>query len=109
MEGDMVDDGTDDDAINNTNELENLKDSVRQLSAEVAQLQTELSSAKLLEFETTEQNVNMTQVCTYLSSFLPYRKLKKIKLFESNNMSLKIRLKAVKMDVSKFITKSNHF
>lgn len=88
MEGDMVDDGTDDDAINNTNELENLKDSLRQLSVEVAQLQTELSSAKLLEFETTEQNVNMTQVCYFIYQVFFHIESCKIKLFESNNMCL---------------------
>lgn len=62
FENDMVDEGVDDGENSTINELENLKESVRHLSTEVAHLQTELSAAKLLEFETTEQNVNLTQV-----------------------------------------------
>lgn len=42
-------------------ELEFLKQTVSELSRQVAELQTELSAAKLQEFEATEANVNLTQ------------------------------------------------
>lgn len=60
MDKDVVDDGIDTDESNG--DLENLKESVKQLSAEIGQLQSELNAAKLLEFETSEQNANLIQV-----------------------------------------------
>lgn len=63
LDTDMVDEGVDaDDSIGDTSDLENLRASVKQLSAEVGQLQSELHAAKMLEFETSEQNANLIQV-----------------------------------------------
>lgn len=62
LDNDTVDEGVDTDESSSDNDLENLKDSVKQLSQEVAQLQTELNSVKLLEFEASEANANLTQV-----------------------------------------------
>lgn len=61
MDKDVVDDGVDD---GSNGDLENLKESVKQLSAEIGQLQSELNAVKLIEFETSEQNANLIQVCT---------------------------------------------
>lgn len=57
-----MDEGVDAGENGNDHDLENLRESVRQLSDEVARLQSDLNAAKLLEFETSEQNVNLTQV-----------------------------------------------
>lgn len=62
MDKDVVDDGVDD----SNGDLENLKESVKQLSAEIGQLQSELNAAKLLEFETSEQNANLIQVIVFV-------------------------------------------
>lgn len=59
---DTVDEGVDTDEADADADLENLKYSVRHLSQEVAQLQAELNSVKLTEFEALESNVNLTQV-----------------------------------------------
>lgn len=66
LDKDVVDDGVDTD--DSSNDLENLKESVKQLSAEVGQLQSELNAAKLLEFETSEQNANLIQVSEFRST-----------------------------------------
>lgn len=62
LDKDTVDEGVDAGENGNDHDLENLRESVRQLSDEVARLQSELNAAKLLEFETSEQNVNLSQV-----------------------------------------------
>lgn len=62
LDKDTVDEGVDTDEANADGDLENLKYSVRHLSQEVAQLQAELNSVKLSEFEALECNVNLTQV-----------------------------------------------
>lgn len=61
MDTDMVDEGVDADEHGSDTDLENLKASVKQLSSEVGHLQSELNAAKLLEFETSEQNANLIQ------------------------------------------------
>lgn len=58
----MVDIG---DGDGDQKELEGLRESVKELSAQNARLQTELNEAKLSEFEATEQVVNLTQVSFY--------------------------------------------
>lgn len=71
LDNDTVDEGVDTDESNSdSTDLENLKDSVKQLSQEVAQLQAELNSVKLLEFEATEANANLTQVNYFLTNQL---------------------------------------
>lgn len=55
---DVVDIG---DGDTDQNELEGLRDSIKELSGQNARLQTELNEAKLSEFEATEQVVNLTQ------------------------------------------------
>lgn len=62
LDKDSVDEGVDDDDSCHDHDLDNLKESVKQLSDEVARLQSELNAAKLLEFETSEQNMNLSQV-----------------------------------------------
>lgn len=63
LDTDMVDEGVDaGDNTTDTSDLENLRASVKQLSSEIGQLQSELHAAKLLEFETSEQNANLIQV-----------------------------------------------
>lgn len=52
----------DGDAIDGDEDLDSLKSSIAELSAENARLQTELSEAKLSEFEANEQLVNLSQV-----------------------------------------------
>lgn len=47
-------------------ELDGLRETVAELSAEVARLQTELNTIKLQEFEATEINVNITQVNIFI-------------------------------------------
>lgn len=61
IDNDTVDEGVDTDEVSSDHDLDNLRDSVKALSQEVAQLQTELNSAKLLEFETSEINISLTQ------------------------------------------------
>lgn len=68
MDKDTVDEGVDTDEANCDTDLENLRESVKQMSQEIAQLQAELNSAKLLEFETSELNANLTQVCYFKRS-----------------------------------------
>lgn len=59
LDTDTVDEGTDENG--HSEDLENLRASVKQLSSEVGQLQSELQAAKLLEFETSEQNASLIQ------------------------------------------------
>lgn len=59
LDTDTVDEGTDENG--HSKDLENLRASVKQLSSEVGQLQSELQAAKLLEFETSEQNASLIQ------------------------------------------------
>lgn len=66
LDKDVVDDGLD--SEESICDLENLKESVKHLSVEIGQLQSELSAAKLLEFETSEQNANLIQVGTSCNS-----------------------------------------
>lgn len=58
---DSIDEGVDSWETASDSDLENLKESVKNLSVEVAHLQSELNSAKLLEFEATESNIHLTQ------------------------------------------------
>ncbi|KRT80246.1 hypothetical protein AMK59_8627, partial [Oryctes borbonicus] len=61
LDKDLVDEGVDAGDNGNDHDLENLRESVKQMSDDIARLQSELNAAKLLEFETSEQNVNLTQ------------------------------------------------
>ncbi|XP_022907757.2 shootin-1-like isoform X2 [Onthophagus taurus] len=61
LDVDYVDEGVDPDDSSGDHDLENLRESVKQLSVEIGRLQSELNAAKLLEFETIEQNINLSQ------------------------------------------------
>lgn len=50
------------DVVDSGEDLEGLKQSIKELSANNARLQSELNEAKLSEFELNEQNINLTQV-----------------------------------------------
>jgi hypothetical protein len=55
--------------VSSNEEVEFLKQTVSELSRQVAELQTELNTAKLHEFEAHEVNVALAQV-TFDSSFI---------------------------------------
>lgn len=61
---DTVDEGVDagDGESNSDNDIENLNRTIKQLSAEVAELQTEVDSLKQTEFQTSEENVKLAEV-----------------------------------------------
>ncbi|CAG9865021.1 unnamed protein product [Phyllotreta striolata] len=64
MDRDAVDEGVDagdGESTNSEAELENLNKTIKQLSAEVAELQTEVDSLKQVEFQTTEENIKLTE------------------------------------------------
>lgn len=64
MDKDAVDEGVDageNDSIADT-DIENLNRTIKQLSTEVAELQTELDTIKQTEFQTTEENIRLSEV-----------------------------------------------
>lgn len=77
---DTVDEGVDagDGESTSDNDIENLNKTIKQLSAEVAELQTEVDSLKQTEFQTSEENVKLAEVeknafnflCHSISEFL---------------------------------------
>lgn len=64
LDKDIVDEGVDagETESNVDNDIENLNKTIKQLSSEVAELQTELDAIKQTEFQTTEENINLSEV-----------------------------------------------
>lgn len=58
---DTVDEGVDAGEATADSDLENLNKTIKQLSSEVAELQTEVDSLKHIEFITTEQNIKISE------------------------------------------------
>lgn len=64
MDKDAVDEGVDagENESNADTDIENLNKTIKQLSTEVAELQTELDTIKETEFQTTEENIRLSEV-----------------------------------------------
>ncbi|KAJ8964501.1 hypothetical protein NQ314_004789 [Rhamnusium bicolor] len=64
LDKDTVDEGVDagDGESNSDNDIENLNKTIKQLSTEVAELQTEVNSLKQTEFQTSEENSKLLEV-----------------------------------------------
>lgn len=64
MDKDAVDEGVDagENESNADTDIENLNRTIKQLSTEVAELQTELDAIKQTEFQTTEENIRLSEV-----------------------------------------------
>jgi chromosome segregation ATPase len=61
MDRDTVDEGVDAGESGGDSDIENLNKTIKQLSAEVAELQTEVDTLKHIEFTTSEQNVKLSE------------------------------------------------
>ncbi|KAJ8984857.1 hypothetical protein NQ317_013058 [Molorchus minor] len=63
LDTDAVDEGVDagDGEPNSENDIENLNKTIKQLSTEVAELQTEVDSLKQTEFQTSEENARLSE------------------------------------------------
>ncbi|XP_050304369.1 shootin-1 [Anthonomus grandis grandis] len=61
LDKDTVDEGVDDGEATNDADIENLNRTIKQLSTEVAELQTELDAARQTEFQTLEQNAKISE------------------------------------------------
>ncbi|KAJ3643735.1 hypothetical protein Zmor_026427 [Zophobas morio] len=61
MDTDTVDEGVDAGDSNGDSDIQNLQKTIKQLSAEVAELQTEVDTLKHIEFTTSEQNIKLSE------------------------------------------------
>ncbi|XP_076250178.1 shootin-1-like [Rhynchophorus ferrugineus] len=61
MDKDVVDEGVDAGESSSDGDMENLNKTIKQLSTEVAELQTELDMVRTSEFQTTEQNIKISE------------------------------------------------
>lgn len=61
LDKDTVDEGVDAGETTPDSDIENLNKIIKQLSSEVAELQTEVDSLKHIEFITTEQNIKLSE------------------------------------------------
>lgn len=64
LDKDAVDEGVDagENESNPDTDIENLNRTIKQLSTEVAELQTELDTVKQSEFQTIEENIRLSEV-----------------------------------------------
>lgn len=65
LDKDTVDEGVDAGESNGDSDIENLNKTIKQLSSEVAELQTEVDTLKHIEFTTTEQNIKLSEELEY--------------------------------------------
>lgn len=61
LDKDTVDEGVDAGESVGDSDIDNLNKTIKQLSTEVAELQTEVDSLKHIEFQTTEQNIKLNE------------------------------------------------
>lgn len=69
MDKDTVDEGVDagENESNFDTDMENLNKTIKQLSTEVAELKTELETIKQIEFQTSEENIKLSEVSGIIS------------------------------------------
>lgn len=74
MDKDAVDEGVDagETDSNAETDIENLNKTIKQLSTEVAELQTEVDSLKQTEFQTTEENIRLSEVGSIFNLFFKW-------------------------------------
>ncbi|EFA09805.1 shootin-1 [Tribolium castaneum] len=61
LDTDTVDEGVDAGESTGDSDIENLNKTIKQLSSEIAELQTEVDTLKHVEFTTTEQNIKLSE------------------------------------------------
>jgi len=64
---DTVDEGVDTGESGNDADIENLNKTIKQLSTEVAELQTELDAVRQTEFQALEQQSKLSEVSFYFN------------------------------------------